>query len=795
MAKGFKLTEFIVLLVLSSSSSLGLSEEEEKEKGISYLEVQTLLRVRSLLNSPPSLRNWNNRTDFCNVEPTPSLTLVCYGGAITQLHIINSGGSLRLPENFSVDSLVASLVRLSGLKVLKLVSLGLFGPLPGKIARLSSLEILDLSSNFFSGPIPRRISSLSRLQTLVLDGNGFAGSLHEGLGSLPDLAVLSLKNNSLGGALPETLGDLRNLRVLALSGNNFTGNLPDFTGLENLQVLDLEGNSFGPEFPQLGTKIVTLVLRRNNFSSNIPEKVGSFPQLRHLDVSSNRLVGPFPPSLLSLPLINYLSVAENRLKGMLFENLTCSSELHFVDLSTNLLTGRLPSCLLNSSKTAVVDGNCLEDGDGNQHPVSFCRNEALAVGFLPPSHHRSSRKIGSGVILESIVFGSVIGGGSVVLAMGFFVARRFLAMKRTPSTLMLDNPSSVYTSKLFSDARYMTQAMNIGSVSVPSYRTFSLEELETATNHFDTSTLMGECSNVQIYRGRLRDSSFVAIRCLTLRRSDSIQNFMQRVELISKLRHQHLVSALGHCFECYSDDSSVSRIVLVFEYVPNGTLRSWISGKHGRRILNWGQRVSAAIGVAKGIQFLHTGVVPGVFPNKLKITDILLDQELVAKISTFNLPIFADDVAQATRPNFPGGSNQLNGARERNNGKLDVYAFGVILLELITGRKTNTKKEVKILKDQLQASPTADDAWTTNVVDPRVKSSSSDESVRTMVEICYRCLVEDHEDRPSFEDILWNLQFAAQVQDACRADGSPSSSDASPVSPFRHPSLRQISVR
>lgn len=82
----------------------------------------------------------------------------------------------------------------------------------------------------------------------------------------------------------------------------------------------------------------------------------------------------------------------------------------------------------------------------------------------------------------------------------------------------------------------------------------------------------------QIYRGRLRDGSYVAIRCLKLKRSNSIQNFMHQIEIISKLRHQHLVSALGHCFECYLDDSSVSRIFLVFEYVPNGTLRSWISG-------------------------------------------------------------------------------------------------------------------------------------------------------------------------------------------------------------------------
>lgn len=83
----------------------------------------------------------------------------------------------------------------------------------------------------------------------------------------------------------------------------------------------------------------------------------------------------------------------------------------------------------------------------------------------------------------------------------------------------------------------------------------------------------------QMYRGQLRDGSYVAIRCLKLKRNHSTQYFMPHIEMISKLRHHHLVSALGHCFEYYLDDSSVSRVLLVFEYVPNGTLRSWISGK------------------------------------------------------------------------------------------------------------------------------------------------------------------------------------------------------------------------
>lgn len=86
-----------------------------------------------------------------------------------------------------------------------------------------------------------------------------------------------------------------------------------------------------------------------------------------------------------------------------------------------------------------------------------------------------------------------------------------------------------------------------------------------------------------MYRGQMRDGSYVTIRCLIMKRSNTSQSFMHHIELISKLRHQHLISALGHCFQFYLDDSSVSRIFLVFEYASNGTLRRWISGNYSTR--------------------------------------------------------------------------------------------------------------------------------------------------------------------------------------------------------------------
>ncbi|KAM2890230.1 hypothetical protein COP2_008675 [Malus domestica] len=780
---------FLPLVLAIILSSVRHSEQRQSS------EAQTLLRITQLINFPV-VKSLNNDTDFCNFEVNAAFTVSCYEGSITQLHIIGEKPAPLLPQNFSIDSFVTTLVKLPRLKVLTLVSVGLWGTLPAKIARLSTLEILNVTSNFLNGTIPPELSSLTSLQTLVLDDNMFSGPLPEGLSSLPVLSVLSLKKNSFNSSLPSSLSDLENLRVLGLSQNRFHGELPDLSRLTNLQVLEVGDNAFGPQFPKLGKKLVTLVLRKNKFRSSIPAELSSYYQLQRLDVSSNVFMGPFPPSLLSLPSITYLNISGNKFTGMLSENLPCNAELKAVDLSSNLLTGSLPKCLESDSKDRVVlyARNCLATSNQNQHPVQFCLNGALAVGIVPD---QSKRKKASKAALAIGIIGGIF-GGVLLVGLIFLVYRRIntnKTLKKSPPRSITENASSGFTSKLLSDARYISQTMKTGALGLPSYRTFSLEELEDATQNFDTSTFMGEGSHGQMYRGQLKDGSFVAIRCLKMKGSHSTQNFMHHIELIMKLRHRHLVSALGHCFECYLDDSSVSRIFLVFEYVPYGTLRSWISEGHPRRSLAWTQRIAAAIGIAKGIQFLHTGIMPGVYSSNLKITDILLDQNFGAKISSYNLPLLEENMEQL-RFSLQGGHGvsssgsitSSTGARKKHDDRTDVHDFGVILLELIKGRPVKSEAQIEDLEDQVQVALTADDAARRSVVDSRIKQTCLDLSVKTMMEVCVRCLRKDPADRPSIEDVLWNLQYAEQVQDAWQGGESQSSED-SPVSSPKPPRL------
>lgn len=440
-------------------------------------QSDSLVLIQQLLNYPLLLSNSSSNTnkDFCNIEPTPSLTLVCYEDNITQLHIVGNNGFPPLPQNFSTDAFFASLVNLSSLKVLSLVSLGLWGPLPATIGHLSSLEILNVSSNHFTGAITEQLSSLRSLQTLVLDHNSFTGQVPGWLSSLSLLAVLSLKNNSFSGSLPNSMTSMENLRILSVSKNNLSGEVPDFHSLTNLQVVDLQDNYFGPHFPNLNNRLLTLILRNNSFQFGIPSELVSYYQLQRLDISMNGFVGPFIPSLLSLPSINYINISLNKFTGMLFENISCNSDLSTVDLSSNLLSGDLPTCLKSSSKSRVVmyASNCLSYREQKQHPSNFCHNEALAV--QPHDEEKHKLPHGKSVLASSIIGGTI--GGITIVGLVFLVVGRGHSLrhivKKPKAKLILENVSTVNTLKLISDAS--------------KFQISSIQRLRSTCSHFQIS--------------------------------------------------------------------------------------------------------------------------------------------------------------------------------------------------------------------------------------------------------------------------------------------------------------------
>ncbi|KAL5199289.1 hypothetical protein ABZP36_020492 [Zizania latifolia] len=746
-------TLLLLLLLLLSVSTLVAAQP------LVSSQAKTLLQVRRLLGFPAALAALPGAPDPCALPPTPALTIACAGGQVTELSVLgdrvpDAAWRAVLPSNFSADALFTTLTRLPALSRLSLVALGLWGALPGaKLHRLQALQALNLSSNYFYGTFPEQFSRMYSLQSLVL------------------------------------------------SRNWLNGTVPPLSGLAFLDELDLGHNRLGPVFPEVGKAVTRLVLADNNFTGKIPAEVSSLGQLQFFDVSGNRLQGWIPSSIFALPALRYINLARNQLAGQLPASTACADVLAFVDVSANLLTGARPACMrVNSSTRTVLDaGNCFADAK-LQRPSTYCVPGALAAVLPPPQGNRGEHGGGKGGEVGMIL--GIVGGvvaGALLIALVMMAVLRTARRQHPEASVLPKSPLATpatkanggkapakVTQKIVTpaDKRHASQAAMVNTLEVPAYRVYTLEELQEATNNFGSSNLIRSCPVAKHYNGQLQDGSRVSIRCLRLKPKYSPQSLTQYMEIISKLRHRHLVSIIGHCTVVDQENPNIaSSVYLVSECVTNGSLRSHLTEWRKREMLKWPQRVSAAIGVARGIQFLHDVTAPGIAQNDLNIDSILLDKTLTSKISNFNLPMITTSKNGKMFAETPFAVNEDNNhgsvqSAEQGN-KDDIYQLGLILLEVITGKPTDSRKELDSLKAQLSEALAEDPDMLKDMADPTIRGTFAVDSLSTVTEIALNCTAGDPSGRPSIEDVLWNLQYSMQVQDGWASSESLSLSTRS----------------
>ncbi|KAG4937511.1 hypothetical protein JHK85_052430 [Glycine max] len=311
-----------------------------------------------------------------------------------------------------------------------------------------------------------------------------------------------------------------------------------------------------------------------------------------------------------------------------------------------------------------------------------------------------------------------------------------------------------------------------GSSSLPTNlcRHFSIEEIRTATKNFDELFIVGTGGFGNVYKGYIEDSSTpVAIKRLKPGSRQGVDEFVTEIEMLSQLRHLNLVSLLGYCYES-------NEMILVYEFMDHGALRDHLYDTDNPS-LSWKQRLHICIGVARGLNYLHTGVKHMIIHRDVKSTNILLDAKWAAKVSDFGLSRIGPTGISMTHVNtgVKGSIGYLDPEyykRQRLTEKSDVYSFGVVLLEVLSGRQPLLHWEEKQRMSPFKwAKHCCEKGTLSKIVDAELKGQIAPVCLRKFGDVALSCLLEDGTQRPSMKDVVGMLELVLQLQDSAANDG------------------------
>ncbi|KAK9035047.1 hypothetical protein V6N11_077098 [Hibiscus sabdariffa] len=298
-------------------------------------------------------------------------------------------------------------------------------------------------------------------------------------------------------------------------------------------------------------------------------------------------------------------------------------------------------------------------------------------------------------------------------------------------------------------------------------RRFSIIELKEATLNFDDQFIIGSGGFGNVYRGCIDGgTTTVAIKRLDSSSRQGFREFQTELELLSKLRHVNLVSLIGFC-----DDHG--EMILVYEYMHRGTLRDHLY-KTKNPPLPWKRRLEICIGAARGLQYLHAGVKHPIIHRDIKSTNILLDENWMAKVSDFGLsrlgPMFQSHVTTVVKGSI-GYVDPEYYRRQQLTEKSDVYSFGVVLFEVLCARQSMIPG---LPKDQVNLARWARVCHARgtleNIVDPNLMGEISPLCLQKFGALAESCVRDVGTERPMMSDVVWGLEFALQVQEATERD-------------------------
>ncbi|TKW40301.1 hypothetical protein SEVIR_1G237000v4 [Setaria viridis] len=545
------------------------------------------------------------------------------------------------------------------------------------LTNCSSLKVLSLAGNNLQGVVPNSVANLpTNLTYLIMGGNHLSGTVPPSIGKLNSLippsigqltrlTYLFLAENQFTGFIPPSFGNLKSLLELLLSYNNFKGILvPQSLGnLINLVHLDLSNNNLQGDITLDISKIKQLTdlrLSSNKLTGEILDTFGECQQLETLLMNQNYLEGNIPPSFKGLQSLKSLNLSHNNLSGTIPTILEDLSLLNKLDLSYNHLHGEIPMNGVFANATATsLNGNW-----------GLCRG---VMDLHMPACPAVSRRIEWKryvTILLILIF--------TFMSLGMSIYVIFLGKKppRRPYLLLLS------FGKKFPGVSY--------------------KDLAQATENFSESNLIGRGSYGSVYRGKLTEAKIeVAIKVFDLETRFADTSFISECESFRTIRHRNLLPILTACSTI--DNNGNDFKALIYEFMPNGNLDTWLYQKHGGVAptqLGLAQRLNIGVGMADALAYLHHDCGRPIVHCDLKPTNILLDDDMNAHLGDFGIASLIVDSRSIAVGHYSSGCSSSLAVRG-TIGYIapeyaqtvhastcgDVYSFGILLLEMILGER------------------------------------------------------------------------------------------------------------
>ncbi|KAH9544885.1 hypothetical protein CY35_12G019600 [Sphagnum magellanicum] len=599
-------------------------------------------------------------------------------------------------------------------------------------AYISGLSLTDAS---IVGTLPEQIGNLTYLFDLTLANNpGLSGPLPSGLSELGNLGILDLHNCSFNGSIADELFDgSYHLVEVDLSANQFTGHLPNYGGADYLQTLNISHNKLSGPSP-------------SNYNSSTEYGLLNATSLITVDFSGNKLVGA-PPNFSGSLMLQFVNLSSNLFTNQtsLMYNFNNASKLTVLDLSNNNFIGSLPD--LNLFPVNLQE--LLQNNPYCSHQQSsiieqnYCCNQNCVV-----PNDAIQRSVRRAIIITTTISGTIL---VLVIAIS--------------SWLLWRNKQKHYV--LLHQAQEKFAEFDVQPTI------FSYSELRAATKDFHPDMKLGQGSYGVVYKGIFPNKNEVAVKQLFNESQQSIDEFLNEIVLITGVKHRNLVKLKGCCI------TTSKKRLLVYEYVENNDLEQALFGK-GKHMLNWPVRFNICLGVARGLFYLHEIAQPRIIHRDIKASNILLDKDLQAKIADFGLALlFPEDQTHITTMHIAGTKGYLApeyATRGQLTEKIDVYSFGVLVLEIMSGRKNidpNLPPQDIYLLDIAWRLARKTKNSIMNLVDCTLELHNDEmKEALQVVKIALLCLQQDPNNRPTMARVVAMLQGEAEIMEIILDDNS-----------------------